>query len=232
MVTDSLDASDIFSVTYAGTFITYKFKNPTQIDTVFHWTTGQCSLDTRYGDDFVIVNFGEYQVDVPGAVTWKANLEFDDNPAYDAPIQSSVFNTRYTPPSIDPFGRRSLVETTNWLGGNNVLSHVRFIPENGIALLIHNIAMSGPAGIEIGTPAKPAVFYVTGSITGNFNANGNIYGSTIVLGTIDQLGGNVDFHYEPGYQVNLPPYLRPFWQEASGHLEVLLWREVQPKYQS
>jgi hypothetical protein len=237
MVTDTLDASDGGSVTYAGTFITYRFQNPATIDKIFHWTTGECSRDARWDgtpdeNRYVIVNFGEHQVDVSPSTQWKANLDFDDSPAYDAPIRSSVINTRYTPPSVDPFGEESLVETANWLGGNNVLSHVRFIPENGIALLIHNINMSGPAQIEIGTPAKPAVFYITGSITGNFNANGNVYGTTIVLGSIDKLTGNIDFHYDPGYKPNLPPYLQPFWQNSSGHLEVLLWREVKPRYQS
>ena len=69
-------------------------------------------------------------------------------------------------------------------------------------------------------------------ITGSFGANGNVYGTTIVLGSIDKLTGNIDFHYEPGYKPNLPPYLQPFWQNSSGHLEVLLWREVKPRYQS
>jgi hypothetical protein len=233
MVRDSLDASDGGSVGYAGTFITYQFRNPATIDKIFHWTTGECSLDTRYNDRSVIVNFGEHQVDVAGTNTsWKANLEFDDTPAYDAPIHSTVINSRYTPPGVDPFGQRSLVETANWIGGNNVLSHVRFMPENGLALIIHGISMSGPSQIEIGTPAKPAVFYVTGNIVGSFNANGNVYGTTIVLGSIDKLTGNIDFHYEAGYKPSLPPYLQPFWQNPSGHLEVLLWREVPPKHET
>ncbi len=234
MVVGTLDATDGPSVVYGGNSVSYRFKNPTDLNNVFHWTTGKCKRDIRWDgtpdeNKYVIVNFGEY---VDRTTPKFANLDFDDNPAYDAPIQSSVINTRYSPPGVGDFSLTSLVETANWFGGNNVLSHVKFVPENGLALLIHNITMSGPAQIEIGTPAKPAVFYLTGSITGSFSANGNIYGTTIVLGTIDKLVGTIAFHYEPGYQLNLPPYLQPFWQNPSGHAEILFWREVPAKYQS
>ncbi len=226
MLKDSLDAlQDGVPVLYTVDRVSYGFLTTAAIDKTFHWTAGECTLDTRYGDESVVVNFGEYLQGT--APEWQSNLGFDDAPAYPAPILSTVINTRYT--SADT-SITALTNTANWTGGNNLFSHVRFTPANGIALLIHGIAMSGPSHIEIGTPDDPALFYLTGSILGNFNANGNIWGTTIVLGTIDRLTGNVDFHFHGGYKVELPPYLQPFWQSPSGYLRVLLWREVPPRY--
>lgn len=234
MAVDTLDASDGASVVYGGSSVSYKFWSPTAINNVFDWTTGKCRRDDRWDgtpneNKYVIVNFGEY---IDQTVVRFANLDFDDTPSYAAPIKSSVFNTRYNPPGVGDYSLTSLVETTNWFGGNNVLTHVKLVPENGVALLIHNINYSGPAQIQIGTQLVPAVFYITGSITGSFGANGDIWGTTIVLGTINKLVGDIAFHYEYGYQANLPPYLQPFWQNPSGHVDVLLWRELPAKYQS
>ncbi len=235
IVRSTLDASDGVGVVYGGgTQISYNFPSTAAINTMFNWAAGKCTLDTRWNgtpdqNDYVIVNFGEYETEVSPSKAFRSNVDFHDSPSYAAPIQSSVFNTRYT---TSDFSLEALTDSINWEGGNTKLSTVSFQPENGLALLIHAIDMSGPAQIEIGTPAKPAVFYITGSITGNFNANGNIYGTTIVLGRIDQLTGNVDFYYQSGYQTNLPPYLQPFWQNPSGHAEILVWREVPPKYRS
>lgn len=227
MLKDSLDAADGVSVAYTATHVSYGLSSSAAIDRTFHWTAGECSLDTRYGDQGVVVNFGEF---VAGTTPeWESNLSIDDAPSYPAPISSSVINTRYTSADTSIV---ALTDTDNWTGGNNTLTHVRFMPANGIALIIHGIAMSGPSHLEVGTPDDPALFYVTGSILGNFNANGNIWGTTIVLGTIDRITGNIDFHFHGGYKVELPPYLQPFWQTGSGHLKVLLWREVPPRYAS
>lgn len=220
---------DQVSTTYSANppRLSFDFAGPAQIAAMFDWATGSCFLSTAAGDSNVIVNFGEHLL---GGTAWKTDLDFHDNPAYDEPILSSVFNTRYTSADTSLI---ALTDSINWDGGNTELSIVNFLPENGIALLIHSIAMSGPAQILIGSPTQPAVFYITGSITGNFNANGDIYGTTIVLGEIDRITGTVDFHYDPDFQENLPPYLQPFWPEPPpGHVEILLWREVPPKYGS
>ncbi len=230
MLAGAIDAGDGVGVDYGAASVSYDLLTTAAIDNVFHWEAGKCSLDLWHGDEYVIVNFGEYLDGTSPA--WISHLDVDDNPAYDAPIRSSVFNTRYKS-GTDTSDVVALTDTENWEGGNNIFSHIQIVPENGIALLIHGIDMSGPAHIEFGTPAKPAVCYLTGDITGNFNANGNIYGTMVVLGTIDQINGNVDFHFEPGYEANLPPYLQPFWPlNPFGHITVLLWREVPPRYET
>jgi hypothetical protein len=218
---------DTIPTVYTATRLQFAFLDAAAINDLFHWSTGRCSLDTAKGDSVVIVNFGEY---IAGGTPWVTNLDFDDAPAYPAPIRSSIFNTRYL--SADT-SLVALTDSINWIGGNNVFSHLKILPENGITLLIHAIDMAGPAQIEFGSPTQPGVVYITGSITGNFNANGNIYGTTIVLGKCDRITGTVDFHYDPDFQENLPPYLVPFWPTPPpGHVKVLLWREVPPRYQT
>jgi hypothetical protein len=230
-------AQDNITATYTtaggNPYVEFEFLTTAAISGVFDWTTGKCNRNAAAGDTNVIVNFGEFIAAGPSvpspAPVFRSNIRIDDNPAYDAPILSSLFNTRYISSDTSEVARTT---TTNWTGGNTVLSHAMFLPENGIALLIHDMYDTGPAQIEIGTPDKPAVFYITGSLTGNINANGNVWGTTIVLGVIDRLDGNINFHYDPDFQDALPPYLQPsFWTPSHGLVETLLWREVPPKYQ-
>jgi hypothetical protein len=202
------------------------FSTSGTISALFDQETGKCRLRDEDGDQFVVVNFGEY---VQGGITWKANLEINDSPSFSAPIVSSVINARYT--SADT-SIAALTDSINWTGGNTTLRQVRFIPSNGIAAVIYSFDVSGPSNLSIGSPTQSALFYITGSITGNANANGDIYGTTIVLGIVRSLRGNITFHYDGDYQEQLPAYLHPFWQNPSGHVDVLLWREVPPKYSS
>lgn len=212
----------------AGNVIDYQFDDTAEIAAMFDWTTGICLLDVGEGDTDVVVNFGEYLKDGPG---YRSDLEFEDNNTYDSPVLSTIFNTRYT--GADTMNVAALTDSANWTGGNNQLKQIELRPQNGIALGIHTIDMPGPAKIQVGTDEEPALVYVTGSIT-KLNANGYLYGTTIVLGDITSMNGNVDFYYDGGYVDQLPPYLLDSWDWSgiSGALTVRVWREPVPLYTS
>lgn len=206
---------------YSGNFINWNFNDTARIASFFNWTAGRCSLRTAVGDETVIVNFGEYLSNAP---VRKTNLSFTDNNDYDAPILSTVMNTRCT----DTTSVAALVDSLNWQGGNTDLQRVEFRPENGLALLVHTVYTPGTAQIRMGTQDNPALFYVTGCID-QFNANGFLYGTTIVLGNINSMNGTPGFWFDPGYVENLPDYLQIQFG-ASGFAEVLFWRETPPLY--
>jgi hypothetical protein len=207
-------------VRYQGGNIEWKFSNTTRIEEFFNQSTGRCSL--RTGDQDVIVNFGEYLF---GAAATKTDIHISDNVDYDAPIVSTVFNTRYMGPD---FVTENLVDSIYWQGGNMDLQTAMFIPTNGLALVVHTVDTPGNANIYVGTTDSPALFYVTGSIN-RFNAIGALYGSTIVLGNITDMAGTPGFWFNPAFIDNLPDYLEIQFG-ASGFAEILFWREIPPLY--
>ncbi len=205
--------------------IDYSFSNDAEIAAMFDWTTGQCKRNTVKGDQFVVVNFGEY---ILGAVPRTATLDITAA----TPIKSAIFNTRYKPSAYPDTSLSGLLKTVNWEGGNNTFKQIVMTPENGIAFIIHNYDNPGNSNMSIGTAAKPCVCYVTGSV-GKWTANGAFYGTLVVLGNITDMAGTPDFFYKSEYQIGLPPYLQPdFWGGASGFAEILNWREPAPKYGS
>jgi hypothetical protein len=209
--------------TGAGTPIQYSFNNAADATTMFDWSTGICKRDSAAGHSAVVVNFGEY---LQGAASKVSNLHFKADYA----IRSTVMNTRlkvYPPPDSSA---TALTDSMAWTGGNFTCQQAAFTPANGIALVLHTINDPGNSNITIGTPTSPAVFYITGSIM-KFNANGNMYGTTVVLGNITDMKGNPDFWFNNGYRPNLPPYLNGFWWNGtSGIADILLWREPSPLY--
>jgi hypothetical protein len=174
------------------------------------------------GDQWVVVNFGEYLFGAPARV---ANLEMDDAPGYPAPVVSTIFNTRFEGPNTEI---ETLVDTENWVGGETRFQTIAFEPTNGFAIAVHTANLPGNANIRMGTPQFPCLFYVTGDID-PFNANGELFGSTIVLGDVNQLNGNPDFNYDPNFIDALPDYLQQQYG-SSGFTDVLFWREIPPQY--
>lgn len=206
--------------------IAYDF-NTAKATSLFDWTTGICKRDTAGADLYVVVNFGECLNVGPQRLS---NLSFNA----DVTIKSTIVNTRYI--AYPDTSLTGLLNTANWSGGN--LSNLQKIivqPASGIAIIAHNFNDTGVSNISIGTPANPAVFYLTGDMNG-VNANGNFYGTVVVLGSIGNtspIKGNADFWFNNGYRVNLPPYLNGFWTPGtSGVAEIIYWREPPPLYTS
>jgi hypothetical protein len=138
---------------------------------------------------------------------------------------STIFNTRYIGPDTE-IG--SLVDTENWAGGVTTFREIAFEPTNGFAIAVHAAELPGAANIRMGTPQFPCLFYVTGNMD-PFTGNGELFGSTIVLGDVDQLTGNPDFNYDPNFIDLLPDYLQQQYG-SSGFTDVLFWREIPPQY--
>ena len=214
--------SALVRYTGGGSEITWQFDATAEIAQYFNQSTGIFKLDTDANDQDVIVNFGEY---LEGTAPRVTNLQFVDNVNYDAPIVSTVINTRYMSADTSAIAR---TDSINWDGGNTDLSQVMFIPTNGLALLVHTVDTPGDAKVYMGTIDNPALFYVTGCIN-RFNANGALYGTTIVLGNITDMRGTPGFWFDPGYIENLPDYLQQQFG-SSGFAEVLFWRELPPSY--
>jgi hypothetical protein len=201
--------------------IDYRF-NTAKINLYLDQANGLFKRDVGAGDQGVVVNFGEFLNGAPSRV---ADLDLDDAPAYPAPIVSTIFNTRFVGPDTMI---TDLVDTDNWTGGVTTFRNICFAPTNGFAIAVHSANLPGNANILMGTPLFPCLFYVTGDMD-PFNADGELFGSTIVLGDVDRLNGGPNFNYDPNFIDNLPDYLQQQYG-SSGFTEVLFWREVPPVY--
>lgn len=196
---------DSLAISRLGAFVNYSFQNPVAIAAMFDWDIGKCCLDRVGGDEHVIVNFGEYLLESPATF---ANVDLQDGPNRQTPLRSTIVNTRYRGLSL---GRAALVDSSNWEGGGIALRQVSFRPTNGIAVIAQSIQVSGISDLEVGTTNEPAILYVTGSISGNWNLTGCLVGSTIVLGSVNRVSGNAEFRGDSGYEAVLPPFLGRFW---------------------
>ncbi len=159
-----------------------------------------------------MVNFGAY------SGSTKADIVLKQTPGSPS-LTATIINTRY----MGVPGER--LKTERWVGGTlRLKTDVVFEPRNGIAAIVHNVDQSN-AQTTVGTPAYPALFYVTGDVV-------DVQGQFSVTGTVVVLGnwtnhGNPDITFDPGFIPDLPPYLEGFpFGGKSGVTELLDWREV------
>ncbi|MFO7653332.1 MAG: hypothetical protein R6X25_05850 [Candidatus Krumholzibacteriia bacterium] len=213
---DSLDSV----IAPDGTNFYYGFLDPAVLRHYFDVDSG--IFNRVGGDATVIVNFGEPPV--PSATldpTAVSSVDFKAQGAYI--MRSTIINTRCWNPAAP-------LESTSWEGGLTTIKLMDMEPINGLGLLVHDFMTEGMSGCSMGTDEWPSLTYVTGDVV-DLNANGEIWGSIIVLGSwgdpTDPTTGGPDLHFDPDFQLSLPEYLGTDWGTGgSSTMHVLSWREV------
>jgi hypothetical protein len=197
---------------------TYDFNSATRIDYYFNDATGIFRRQT--GDVAVVVMFGNIPIinNSPDG-SWVCNMNIDGDSNSD--IHATIINTRFTGVTLE-----DRFNTDRWTGGSTVAYHwITFEPYYGISMIVHDFEQQGTAHCYMGTPAWPALVYVTGNAE-HINSNMDLRGSIIVLGDWTSTG-TPNLQYLPGFIANLPDYLQQDWPAGvSGTLKVLRWREV------
>ncbi len=159
----------------------------------------------------VVVNFGEYQT---------SDITFDGG---GADIKSTIINTKYTGPGT----ASDRLVASNWVGGDVTLkNNARFVPANGIGLVIKNFVKgTGGGGTYVGTSTSGAVVYATGNISGT-GGSITFYGALIALGDIS-LSGNTTIVYKSSFYSKLPtPFQSGKAAGASASLTMKTWKEI------
>lgn len=208
---DAYGLEELMSVS-AGKF-RYGFK-PGDVQTWFDFAAGKFRLAP--GDSSVVVNFGEPYVAFPSALS---DIELQQNPG-DASIRTTIINTRFTGASED-----QRLDSKFWTGGWCYFkTATTFEPAAGIALICHDFDQ-GNAQATFGTPANPALLYVThdvDDVQGGFTVNGAV----IVLHDWESTGGP-NLTYDPDFIQKIPSDMNfTHGPGTSGVMYVLEWREV------
>jgi hypothetical protein len=213
-VTGTTDMSAITSYNSGTKTYTFSFDTAGKIDQYFDFTTGVFHRES--GDNSVVVNFGEVPLGPTGALY--SSIAVDG--AVSSEIKSTLINTRFTGTTeVDRLA------TANWAGGTFAVRQLKMEPVNGIALVICNLDKPGSSQVSLGSPAWPALVYVTRDVN-SINSNFSLTGTLIVLNDFVCTGGP-NITYNSGFIENLPNYLEDDWASGvSGSMKVLRYREV------
>jgi hypothetical protein len=208
--------TDVVTYNAGSKTFTYDFKNAGLISTYFDEASGVFRKNA--GDNSVVVNFGEVPVvDPPGALGVSA-VTLDGDASYS--VRSTVINARYV--GVTEMDR---LDASYWRGALLTVKQIMMEPRNGIALIAYDFEKQGGSLVTIGTPAWPALVYVTRDVT-DITSNFNLLGSIICLGDWNSTGGP-DVTYDAAFIPHLPPYLQDNWPDGiSGTLKIFRWREA------
>ncbi len=213
-ITGTVDMSPLLSYNSGSNTYTFRFDSDARIAEYFHPTTGVFRMAA--GDNSIVVNFGEVPLGPNGALYQE--LDFDGTGGVSIP--ATVINSRFMGTTIE-----QRLETENWAGTRVLIKQVTFEPLNGIGLICHDLERSGSTQAFLGTPAHPALTYVTRNVV-MINSNLNVYGALICLGNFHSTG-SPDIVYEPGFLGLVPDYLYDAWTPGvSGTLRIYRWKEA------
>jgi hypothetical protein len=219
-ITTALGDSLVGVVTYdngSQTF-TFDFTGPARIAHYFDDATGIFRRDSS--DVASVVNFGTIPMIDPPGDQGVSRLIFDGDAS--STIHATVINARFVGAS-----EAERIDWNYWRGATQgfEVKQIRFEPYYGLAFIAFDLNKSGSAQVTIGTPAWPALAYVTRDVN-SINSNLTLTGSLICLRDFHSTGGP-DIHYDEGFIENLPDYLEEDWTSGvSGTLKILRWREV------
>jgi hypothetical protein len=170
------------------------------------------------GDLAVVVDFG--QPDASGATI--TDLVLPSTTAFEIP--ATIINTRFE--GVSEY-ERTLPCAPGWKGGTVTFrASGTFAPDNCVALIVHNLGSAQGqqpnARGSLGTAAKPALTYVTGTVNG-IKGDLQVWGALIALCDINTQGGPA-VHHMPQVLDCLP--FDDFDRKGSGFLRLHAWREV------
>ena len=217
-ITGANNMQDVLSYNPGSQTFIYDFTGPATIEKYFNDSTG---VFRRLPNDVAaVVNFGETAWANPPGDQGVSHLVFDGGGS--STIHATIINTRFVGATEE-----DRIDWSYWRGAGEgfEVKQIRFEPYYGIAFIAYDLLKSGSAQVTVGTPAYPALAYITRDVS-RINANFDLTGSLICLRDFYSEGGP-EFNYDEGFLDDLPPYLEESWPEGvSGTLKVLRWREL------
>ena len=211
----TMNPADVMSYDSGTQTFSYDFTGNGDLDDWLDYSSGVFARQN--GDASVVVDFGLPSPSPPGYQA-RSDVHIAGSGG-NGRMRTTVVNTRFI-----GSGDAQRRDTQYWMGGEITYSHIKLIPDNGVATVSHNITVADES-VFLGTSQTSALVFATGDFEAMQNTS-HMYGALVALGDI-HLAGSHHFRFDSEFLANIPNFLIETWPGFGGvMLNIVSWRDI------